>query len=154
MILFNIIHDIIIPRKKDNMINELKEISKNNINILSSEDIIKLINKPYLITDIAKEFNITVKEFNKIKKQKGISNILFEDTIRNIETILYYVDINNVYVSDNIRKEITTISLSIKLYFSKLLNFNNIINLYIVKINNGNNIIKIIIFFFFIISHL
>lgn len=113
MILFNIIHDIIIPRKKDNMINELKEISKNNINILSSEDIIKLINKPYLITDIAKEFNITVKEFNKIKKQKGISNILFEDTIRNIETILYYVDINNVYVSDNIRKEITNKLISI-----------------------------------------
>ena len=113
MILFNIIHDIIIPRKKDNMINELKEISKSNINNLSSEDIIKLINKPYLITDIAKEFNITVKELNKIKEQKGISNILFEDTIRNIETILYYVDINNVYVSDNIRKEITNKLISI-----------------------------------------
>ena len=95
------------------MINELKEISKNNINNLSSEDIIKLINKPYLITDIAKEFNITVKEFNKIKKQKGVSNILLEDTIRNIETILYYVDTNNVYVSDNIRKEITNELISI-----------------------------------------
>ena len=34
-------------------------------------------------------YNITPEEFNKIKKEKGISNIILENTIRNIEFILY-----------------------------------------------------------------
>lgn len=79
---------------------------KYSINDLSSEDIIKLINKPYLIEEITKAFNITTKEFNAIRKQKGITNIYLEDTIRNIEVILDYIDYQNSYISSNIRKEL------------------------------------------------
>ena len=79
---------------------------KYSIYDLSSEDIIKLINKPYLIEEITKAFNITTKEFNAIRKQKGITNIYLEDTIRNIEVILDYIDYQNSYISSNIRKEL------------------------------------------------
>ena len=57
---------------------------KYSIYDLSSEELIKLINKPYLVKEIAEAFNITTREFDNIRKQKEITNIYLEDTIRNI----------------------------------------------------------------------
>ncbi len=85
----------------------LKEYAKNhNINDLTSEDIVKLMTTPYIIEDIANAFNISVKEFNEIKKQKGVTNVILEDTIRNIEAILAYIDNQNIFISENIKKKI------------------------------------------------
>lgn len=44
--------------------------NEHNINDLSSEEIIKLMIKPYCIGEIAEAFNITEKEFKNIKKTK------------------------------------------------------------------------------------
>lgn len=89
---------------------------KHNIYDMSSENLIRLITKPYPIKSIAKEFNITTKEFNNIKRQRGITNVILEDTIRNIEVILDYLDLQNSYISYNIRsqliKEISNLLLS------------------------------------------
>lgn len=88
----------------------LKDYANNySINELSSEDIIKLITKPCLIKEIAKAFNISEEDFKKIKKQKGITNSSLENIIRNIETILHYIDFKNRYVSNNIRKKVVNI---------------------------------------------
>lgn len=85
----------------------LREYAKNhNINDLTSEDIVKLMTTPYLIRDIADAFNISVKEFNEIRKQKGITNVILENTIRNIEAILAYIDDQNTFISENIKKKI------------------------------------------------
>lgn len=87
--------------------HDLKYYSdKYSIYDLSSEELIKLINKPYLIEEITKAFNITAKEFDNIRKQKEITNIHLEDTIRNIEVILDYIDYQNSYISNKIRKEL------------------------------------------------
>lgn len=80
--------------------------TKHNIKDLTSEDIIKLMTTPYIIEDIANAFNISVKEFNEIRKQKGITNIVLEDTIRNIEAILAYIDDQNIFISEKIQKQI------------------------------------------------
>jgi len=85
----------------------------HTIDKLSSEDIIKLMTKPYIIEEIAEAFNITEKEFKNIKKKKGIPNIFLEDTIRDIETILTYLDSKNKYFSNTIRKKLTNIMISI-----------------------------------------
>lgn len=79
---------------------------KYSIYDLSSEELIKLINKPYLVKEIAEAFNITTREFDNIRKQKEITNIYLEDTIRNIEVILDYIDYQNSYISNKIRKEL------------------------------------------------
>lgn len=85
----------------------LKEYAKNhNINDLTSEDIVKLMTTPYIIEDIANAFNISVKEFNEIRKQKGVTNIILEDTVRNIEAILAYINDQNILISENIQKKI------------------------------------------------
>lgn len=85
----------------------LKEFATNNsLSSLTSEDIIKLLLAPYLTEEIAKAYNISVKEFNEIRKKKGIQNIYLENTIRNIETILNDIDSNNIFISDKIKKEI------------------------------------------------
>lgn len=87
--------------------HDLKYYSdKYSIYDLSSEELIKLINKPYLIEEITKAFNITAKEFDNIREQKEITNIHLEDTIRNIEVILDYIDYQNSYISNKIRKEL------------------------------------------------
>ena len=79
---------------------------KYSIYDLSSEELIKLINKPYLVKEIAEAFNITTREFDNIRKQKEITNIYLEDPIRNIEVILDYIDYQNSYISNKIRKEL------------------------------------------------
>lgn len=85
----------------------LKEYASNyDVNDLSSEDIIKLITKPYLINEIAEAFGITEKELNDIKKKKGIKNVNLENIIRNIEVVLHYLDSKQLYFSDIIRKQI------------------------------------------------
>lgn len=92
------------------MVQELELLkayaSKHNIKDLTSEDIIKLMTTPYIIEDIANAFDISVKEFNEIRKQKGITNIVLEDTIRNIEAILAYIDDQNIFISEKIKKQI------------------------------------------------
>lgn len=92
------------------MIQELELLkdyaSKHNINDLASEDIVKLMTTPYLIRDIADAFNISVEEFNEIRKQKGVTNVILEDTIRNIEAILAYINDQNILISENIQKKI------------------------------------------------
>lgn len=87
--------------------------NEHNINDLSSEEIIKLMIKPYCIGEIAEAFNITEKEFKNIKKQKGINNIILENTIRNIETILDHLDSKNKYFSNSIRKQLVNTLLQI-----------------------------------------
>jgi len=54
--------------------------------------------------DIIEE--LTEKEFKDIKKQKGISNAILENMIRDIETVLNYIDSKGRYVSNTIRKKI------------------------------------------------
>lgn len=92
------------------MIQELELLkdyaSKHNINDLTSEDIVKLMTTPYIIEDIANAFNISVKEFNEIRKQKGVTNVILEDTVRNIEAILAYINDQNILISENIQKKI------------------------------------------------
>lgn len=85
----------------------LKEYaSKHKIHDLSSEEIIKLMVHPYLISEICDVFNITEKEFNEIRKNKGITNINLEDSIRDIKTILQYIDDLGKYVSNNVRQKV------------------------------------------------
>lgn len=85
----------------------LKEYAKNNsIYDLSGEDIIKLMMIPYLREEIAEAFGISVKELDKIRKQKGVANIYLEDAVRNIETILNYIDSKPRFVSNTIRKKL------------------------------------------------
>lgn len=86
--------------------NWLKEYAKeNDINALTSEEILKLLEK-YTIDGIQEAFNLTEKEFKKIRKQKNISNMKLENAIRNIDTILYYIDDKEKTISDKIRKKI------------------------------------------------
>lgn len=94
------------------MIQEIKEesllkeyASKKSIYELSSEDIIKLMTT-YLAKEIAQAFGITEKEFKSIRKQKGIPNIILENIIRDIETILNYIDSKDRYISNRIRNKI------------------------------------------------
>ena len=76
------------------------------IDELTSEDIVKLMMKPYLKIDIATAFGITEEEFNEIKEKKGIKNIILESMIRDIKSILYYFDMKRRYFSNQIRKQI------------------------------------------------
>ena len=95
------------------MIQELEDTkllkdyaSKYTINDLTSEDIIKLMTTPYTVDEITSAFNISVEDFNEIRKKKGITNIILEDTIRNVEAILAYIDDQNILISKNIQKKI------------------------------------------------
>lgn len=81
----------------------------HNIHELSSEDILKLTMKPYLMVEIAEAFNITEEEFKKVKKEKGISNVILESMIRDIDVILNHIDSKDRYVSNKIRKQIVDI---------------------------------------------
>jgi len=80
--------------------------SKNNIKNLTSEEIIKLHEKPFIVSEIIDAFNITKKDYEKIRKCVGISNINLERAIRNIDVILYSIDLKDRYVSNKIRKMI------------------------------------------------
>lgn len=80
--------------------------NKYNFNELSGEDIIKLMNKPYMTNEIADAFNITIYEFNKIKKNKGVENIYLENAIRNIDTVIYFIDEKGKYFSNTIIKKV------------------------------------------------
>lgn len=75
------------------MINEkLLELSNTySIEELTSEDIMKLFEKPYLIEEILDAFEINEEEFNKIRKKLKITNIVFETIIRDLITILYFI---------------------------------------------------------------
>ena len=85
----------------------LEEYSnKYDVTELSSEDIIKLMQYPYLIEEIANVFYVSIEELNKIKKDKGVSNIYLENTVRNIEVILDYIENKNIYFGENVRKRL------------------------------------------------
>ncbi len=85
---------------------ELLDYYSNNFTIdqLSSEDILKLTDN-YIKIEIVKAFNISIKEFDKIKKKKGIPNIYLENSIRNIAVLLNYIDTKGKDISDEFRKE-------------------------------------------------
>lgn len=88
----------------------LELIAKNKkIDELNSEDILKLMSFPYLEKEITKAFNITEKDFKDIKIRNGIKNSVLENIIRDIETILNYIDLKNIYVSNMIRSKIVKI---------------------------------------------
>lgn len=85
----------------------LEYYQKNyQFNDLSSEDIIKLMEEPYLIREITNAFQISEKEFQNVRKKLGISNFILENIIRNIEAVLHYLDCQNRYFSERIRKKI------------------------------------------------
>lgn len=95
------------------MIQELEDTkllkdyaSKYTINDLTSEDIIKLMTTPYTVDEITSTFNISVEDFNEIRKKKGVTNIILEDTIRNVEAILAYIDDQHIFIGENIKKKI------------------------------------------------
>lgn len=95
------------------MIQESKEelflkdyASKHNIYELSSEDIIKLMEKPYLKKEISTAFGIEEKDFDTLKKQKGITNVILENTIRNIEIVLFYIYSKNEFINNKIKDKI------------------------------------------------
>jgi len=69
-------------------------------------------------TEILKAFNISVKEFNDIRKEKGITNMHLEKCIRNIDVALYYFDNCGEYFSTKVRDKIIymLISASASLY--------------------------------------
>ena len=87
--------------------------NKYEIDELSKEDIIKLMTKPYPIKEIIKSFGITEKEFNELRKKKGITNVELENIIRNIETILHYFDSMNRYISQKVRKDFINVLISL-----------------------------------------
>ena len=87
--------------------------NKYDIHKLSREDIIKLMIKPYTIKEISTAFGINEKEFNMIKRKKGITNVKLQDIVRNIETILHYFDSTNRYISQKVRKEFVDILISL-----------------------------------------
>lgn len=91
--------------------NNLKNFAKNhNIATLSSEDILKLtILQAYALEEIALAFNTTKEEIQKIKKAKGLKNMILESKIRDIETLLNYIDTKNQNISNNIREKIISI---------------------------------------------
>lgn len=74
--------------------------NKYDVTELSSEDIIKLMQYPYLIEEIANAFYVSIEELNKIKKDKGVSNIYLENTVRNIVVILDYIENKNIYFGE------------------------------------------------------
>lgn len=86
---------------------------KYDIHELSREDIIKLMTKPYITREITNAFGISEKEFNKIRKQMGLNNLQLENIKRDIKTILHYVDSKNRYISQNVRKKLINILISI-----------------------------------------
>lgn len=86
----------------------------NNLNNLSSEDILKLTTeKGYSLEEIAQAYNIKEAEFQKIKQAKGLKNMILEDSIREIDTVLSYLDSQEKYISNKIRSKVV----------SKLINF-------------------------------
>ena len=72
--------------------------------------------KPHLISEIADALCISEKELYSIKKYKNIEDIILEDIIRDIDTILNYLDLKDKFISNSIRKiiadEIITSSIS------------------------------------------
>lgn len=95
------------------MVQELEEddlilrdyASKCSIYDLTSEDIIKL-SRVNSIGLIAKTFCVSTDEFMKVREQHGLQNIYLEDSIRNMEVILYHFDSGSRYFSNNVRNKI------------------------------------------------
>lgn len=85
---------------------ELVHFAKlHSMNELTSEDIMKLLEKPYLIKEIEEAFNLTKDEFNKIRKKHKIESIVYETILRDLITILYftynrYPNIDNKTISE------------------------------------------------------
>ena len=76
----------------------LERFAKNNdIEKLSSEDIMKLFEKGYSLSTISNTFKITNNELKKIRDKKGISNMILETRIRNNICILYYLKNKKYY---------------------------------------------------------
>ena len=61
---------------------------------------------PYLIEEIANVFYVSIEELNKIKKDKCVSNIYLENTVKNIVIILDYIENKNIYFGENVRKRL------------------------------------------------
>lgn len=92
----------------------LIEYARNHdIYTLTSEDILKLLETPYLISEILTAFNISEKEFAQLRKEKGITNMHLENCVRNIDVVLYYFDNCGKYFSDKIRDKMISILVSV-----------------------------------------
>ncbi len=73
--------------------HDLKEyVKEHNIDDLSSEELMKLIEVPFSLNTIRNAFNLSEKEFHLVREKKEISNIHLESAIRNIDSILFYLD--------------------------------------------------------------
>lgn len=83
---------------------KLLDYYSNNftLNQLSSEDILKLMDN-YIRVQIARAFHISIEEFDKIRKKKGISNIHLENSIRDITVLLNYLDTEGKHISNEVR---------------------------------------------------
>lgn len=99
---------------KENELKSYKEIKNwlenyaqdKNLRELNSEEILKLFEKPIIISEIESAFNITSKELSQIRKEKGISNMYLEKIIRDSCSILYYLDKKDEKLSERIRNKI------------------------------------------------
>lgn len=85
----------------------------HDIYTLTSEDILKLLETPYIISEILTAFNISEKEFAQLRKEKGITNMYLENCVRNIDVVLYYFDNCGKYFSDKIRDKMISILVSV-----------------------------------------
>lgn len=92
---------------------ELKELEKyakdKNIRELTSEDIMKLLETPYLMEDIEKAFEISPQEFKKIRKEKEISSSYLEMSVRNMLSLVSHIDKKYFYLSNQIRNEMISL---------------------------------------------
>lgn len=83
-------------------LNDLKEYVKTKkFDELNSEDILKIMYYPHIISEICEVFNISESKFNQIRKKLNINNIFVSNTYRDIICLLYYAN----YKYPNLQKE-------------------------------------------------
>lgn len=114
---------------------------------LNSEDLMKLIEKPFLISEIIEAFDITEKEFNNLRKKYNITNIYIEQIYRDLISILYYANYKYPHLQKaKLEKYITffikscTKQIKKHLYYEKQLNNINWLYLNYPQIINEKNI--------------
>lgn len=79
-------------RKLEELSN-LKEYAKTKkFDELNSEEILKIMYYPHIISEICEVFNISESKFNQIRKKLNINNIFVSNTYRDIICLLYYAN--------------------------------------------------------------
>lgn len=70
----------------------------------STEFLLKLHHEIYLLDDIAKLYKVERKELDKIRKKKGIGDIIFENSLRDTITIVNHFDEICPDIDDQLRQ--------------------------------------------------